>query len=64
MAKKWTKIADSKVQMVWRCPVCEATVIVNPTFYEDAGTPICTSKNLSCDGNDMKYVRTEILKQS
>ena len=55
MNKKWEKIDDDKVYHVWKCSngKCEDEY-VNPTFYQDNGTPVC-----ECD-DDMIYDRTEI----
>jgi hypothetical protein len=61
MAKKWTKIADSKIRMVWKCPDCGLVLVIDPTFYQDNGfygTPVCECDSLE----DMVYVRTEILE--
>lgn len=59
MANKWKKIPDEQVRHVWRCKSshCESkvTVYVDPSFYAEAGTPVC----VECDG-DMTYIRTEI----
>ena len=62
MAKKakWKKIGDSKVRHIWKCKVCRADRIVGPECYVDSGVPICTG-DPRCEGNDMEYVRTEIL---
>lgn len=62
MKAKWTKIEDSKVQMFWKCPECQEEVIIPPSFYEESGTPICPNPKSNCEGTDMAYVRTEILK--
>jgi len=58
--QKWTKIADNKIQMIWKCSECANQVSIPPTFYENNGTPICDGNG--CGGEDMVYVRTEILK--
>lgn len=63
MAKKsetWKPIADSKVRHVWACPDGTGEITVDPTFYADSGTPIC-GEDTEFDGEDMIYVRTEIL---
>lgn len=64
--KKWTRIADSKVRHIWEC-VCGNKAVVSPTFYAESGTPICLGSEggtgvTECEGNDMIYVRTEILQ--
>lgn len=59
---KWTKIEDIDVRHIWKCPECGKEVIIDPTWnYADDGAPICTGEK-SCDGMEMEYVRTEILK--
>lgn len=61
--KKWTKIADNKIQMVWKCKACGEVTVVPPTYYEESGTPCCSVLSVDrCEGDDMVYVRTEILK--
>ena len=60
MSDKWVTTADGAVRHVWVCGVdgCEdkgKEITIPPTFYADAGTPICGE-----DGHDMCYVRTEI----
>jgi hypothetical protein len=57
---KWVEIADSNVRHVWECPTCGTQATVSPTFYHEGGTPICTG-NGKCEGDDMIYIRTEIL---
>lgn len=59
--KSWTKITDNEVQMVWKCPHCGVKAIVTPEMYADVGVPICY-ENTACNGTDMHYVQTEILK--
>ena len=62
MAKKtWKKIDDTFVRHVWECRVCKSQAKVYPNFYADAGTPICMTEG-ECEGDDMEYVRTEMLK--
>lgn len=51
---KWTTIEDRLVRHIWVSEDGEE-VIVDPTAYADIGTPIDEN------GNDMSYVRTEIL---
>ena len=58
---KWTKIEDSKIQHVWKCPECGVKAIIPPTFYNDNGTPMCIADR-DCEGTDMEYSHTEILK--
>ena len=65
MKKNWKTIDDNKVRMIWKCPVCGEKAMVDPSFYQDAGTPICTGTTIeepNCEGEDMEYVRTEIQK--
>ncbi len=52
---KWTPIEDSKVILCWKCPECGDTADVDPTFFQDSGTPMCSE----CDV-DMVYVKTHI----
>jgi hypothetical protein len=52
---KWTVIDDTKLRHYWLCPECNVEeAYVEPWWYEDSGTPMCTE----CD-EDMNYVRTE-----
>lgn len=55
----WEKIEDSKVRHRWTHPEGECSgdreVFVDPSFYADAGTPICGE----C-GQDMLYDGTEV----
>jgi len=53
----WTRIDDSKVRHVWvgQDGAKPYEITVPPTFYFDNGTPI------DDNGDDMTYVRTEIL---
>ena len=53
-------VADKNVFMVWKCGVCGQDAIVSPTFYADAGIPICTNTS-ECEGTDMDYVETRIV---
>ena len=52
---KWKTIKDEKVLHFWKCECCGDTAEVNPTFYAEAGTPMCGE----CD-DDMVYVKTQI----
>jgi len=59
----WVEVADAHVNQIWICSNedCDEDednriVGVDPTFYENNGTPIC-----SC-GCDMAYLRTEVLE--
>jgi hypothetical protein len=51
-------IDDEKVIMIWVCPNCDDKAEINPTFYQDNGTPMCVD---GCD-TDMVYLKTEIKK--
>ena len=57
---KWREISDSKVRHVWAYEDAKGNhtreVTVDPTFYQDSGTPIDSET-----GDDLVYVRTEIL---
>ena len=65
MAKKekWVKIADADVRHIWvkdgRCVAdgCKGkkSVSLPPTFYQDSGTPLCSSCDL-----DLEYSHTEV----
>jgi len=56
------KIADSKVVTIWKCPGCgHEAVIPSVTFFADSGIPIC-HQTAACDGRDMEYVETRLLK--
>ena len=55
----WKKIEDHKVRHIWKCEdedcnCNQEEIEVGPTFYTNAGTPICEN------GLDMTYQRTEI----
>lgn len=61
MAKKWTVISDDKVRHIWKCEnedcdVGDPSTEIEPSYYTNNGTPVC-----DC-GEDMVYIRTEILK--
>lgn len=56
--QKWTTISDDRVRHVWADSEGKEHYI-NPTFYADSGTPIDAD-----DGDDMTYVRTEILDET
>lgn len=51
----WYEIEEKKVRHLWECPDCNKGVYVQPWYYSEMGTPICSD----CD-NDMEYIRTEI----
>jgi hypothetical protein len=56
----WGTIDDAKVRHIWR--QSDGTeVAIPPTFYEESGTPVEDSDS-EYDGDDLTYVRTEILK--
>jgi hypothetical protein len=62
--EEWKTIDDSKVRHVWSFPDGSNEITVDPSFYADSGTPICSgdgAEEAGCDGEDMIYVRTEIL---
>jgi hypothetical protein len=54
----WVEIADDNIRMLWKCQEEDCCggedCTVNPTFYQENGTPICSV------GNDMDYIKTEI----
>ena len=51
---EWKEIEDKNVQMTWECPVCKESCRLNPNWYEENGTPMCS------EGEDMVYINTEI----
>ena len=53
--KYWEKIEDDKIRAVWRCPLCTDEVNIEPDWYQNNGTPMCTD----CD-EDMYYLKSEI----
>lgn len=59
MPKKWTTIPDEHVRHVWSCPEGCGTVDINPTFYGEAGEPMCEQ----CE-SEMEYTRTDVLIES
>lgn len=48
-------IPDERVQCVWFCTSCGQYESVPPTFYQEAGTPVC------CD-LDMHYCHTRVTR--
>lgn len=52
---KWKTIDDERVIHFWECTACGDTASVNPTFYADSGTPMCSECALN-----MVYVKTQI----
>lgn len=55
--KQWTKVRDTRIRSTWRCPECGVTCHVDPSWYEQNGTPMCWG----CDC-DMAYGYTEVLQ--
>jgi hypothetical protein len=61
MKNVWIPVSDTKVQSVWACKDKESCtqrnfkVFISPTFYTDAGTPMCGE----C-GEDLTYSHTEV----
>ena len=49
------RIDDEKIENHWECKECNEETTVFPTFYEEAGTPVCPK----C-GMDMEYSHTEV----
>lgn len=58
--KKWKTVSDSQVRHVWSLPDGTGEITVDPTFYADSGIPVCPDGG-EFNGDDMIYVRTEIL---
>lgn len=55
----WKTIPDNQVRHIWapdEAPTGEGEISVDPSWYAENGTPIDPET-----GNDMNYVRTEIL---
>jgi len=50
-------VNDEKIKMLWRCSECKEEANVNPSFYQDNGTPMCE------EGEDMDYIETNILEK-
>jgi hypothetical protein len=62
--KRWREVQDSQVRHVWAFPDGTNETTVDPSFYAENGTPICAgeeAEELGFDGDDMIYVRTEVL---
>lgn len=60
----WKRIDDSKIRHIWSWPDGSHETPIDPSFYADAGTPVCSGDDADeagCDGDDMIYLRTEIL---
>lgn len=56
----WNIISDDKVRHIWapdNLPYGEGEIAVGPHWYAENGTPVDPDT-----GDDMSYVRTEILK--
>lgn len=47
------KINDDNIIHKWRCPECGEEAYIPPTFYEEAGTPLC-------ECTDMNYIETQV----
>jgi hypothetical protein len=66
----WINVDPSKIRLVFECPECKGISIVDPYFFQNAGTPICaTDQNhfpsddclsYNCEGSDMELFRVEI----
>ncbi len=57
--KTWKVIPDNQVFHHWKCKnrhcMKKESCFVLPTFYQEAGTPVCDG----C-GNDMTYIETKV----
>ena len=53
--ENWIAIDDTKIRNVWHCAECGDREYVEPSWYQDNGTPVCAD----CD-EDMEYIGTEI----
>lgn len=61
--ESWKVIADNKVRHIWSWPDGSHETAIDPTFYAEAGTPVCSgddAEEAGCEGDDMVYVRTEV----
>lgn len=56
MAENWKTVADEKIRHIWVGDDGEE-ISVSPDWYADNGTPVDPET-----GDDMSYVRTEILE--
>ncbi len=54
---KWVTVPDIEVRHVWTGD-SDKDVYVSPDWYEENGTPVDPDT-----GDDMSYVRTEILRK-
>lgn len=54
--KTWKTIADSKIRHIWANSDGTGETAISPDYYQDNGTPT------NDDGDDMIYVRTEIME--
>lgn len=57
----WETIADSRIRHIWApdaAPDGEGEIAVDPSWYSENGTPVDSET-----GDDMSYVRTEILDE-
>ena len=62
---EWVIVGDSKVRHIWSCSTCGQKQEVSPESYQEVGTPICDggpNGDSCCEGKDMNYICTEILK--
>lgn len=56
----WKIISDDKIRHIWapdHMPDGEGEISVEPNWYSENGTPVDSET-----GDDMSYVRTEILE--
>lgn len=65
--KPWKTIEDNKIRHVWATPDGKREITVEPSWYQHNGTPVCDYDDQDADGNsfdgeDMIYIRTEILE--
>ena len=57
--ENWKTIGEGKVRHWWSYPDGTHERFVEPTFYTNSGTPMCGEG--AFDGDDMVYMRTEVL---
>lgn len=65
--KLWKTIDDDKIRHVWSTPDGKREITVEPSWYAENGTPVCSCEDEdenghNFDGEDMIYIRTEILE--
>lgn len=57
---KWKTVPDENVRHVWAESDGSHEITVDPTYYQENGTPTCTREDSEDFEQDLTYVRTEI----